>query len=47
MVILQLVDIPIPGNDDSLRSIEVVIADLMSAVSARSYKDRRASEAGC
>ena len=29
----QLVDIPIPGNDDSLRSIEVVIADLMSAVS--------------
>ena len=29
----DLVDIPIPGNDDSLRSIEVVIAELMSAVS--------------
>jgi small subunit ribosomal protein S2 len=28
----DLVDIPIPGNDDSLRSIEVVIAELMSAV---------------
>ncbi len=28
----QFVDIPIPGNDDSLRSIEVVIADLMTAV---------------
>lgn len=28
----QLVDIPIPGNDDSLRSIEVTVAYLMSAV---------------
>jgi len=40
----QLVDIPIPGNDDSLRSIEVVIADLMSAVS-EGLQSRRASEA--
>ena len=40
----QLVDIPIPGNDDSLRSIEVVIADLMSAVSD-GLQSRRASEA--
>ena len=39
----QLVDIPIPGNDDSLRSIEVVIADLMSAVS-EGLQSRRASE---
>jgi len=29
----QLVDVPIPGNDDSLRSIEVVISELISAVS--------------
>jgi len=40
----QLVDIPIPGNDDSLRSIEVVIADLMSAVSD-GLQSRRAAEA--
>jgi len=40
----ELVDIPIPGNDDSLRSIEVVIADLMSAVS-EGLQSRRASEA--
>ena len=39
-----LVDIPIPGNDDSLRSIEVVIADLMSAVS-EGLQLRRATEA--
>ena len=39
-----LVDIPIPGNDDSLRSIEVVIADLMSAVSD-GLQLRRATEA--
>ena len=39
-----LVDIPIPGNDDSLRSIEVVIADLMSAVS-EGLQLRRAAEA--
>ena len=39
-----LVDIPIPGNDDSLRSIEVVIADLMSAVSD-GLELRRATEA--
>jgi small subunit ribosomal protein S2 len=39
----QLVDIPIPGNDDSLRSIEVVIADLMSAVSD-GLQSRRAAE---
>ncbi|MDP7005530.1 MAG: 30S ribosomal protein S2 [Phycisphaerales bacterium] len=29
----ELVDLPIPGNDDSLRSIEVVIASLMESVS--------------
>ena len=40
----QLVDLPIPGNDDSLRSIEVVIADLMSAVS-EGLQERRAQEA--
>jgi small subunit ribosomal protein S2 len=40
----QLVDIPIPGNDDSLRSIEVVIAELMSAVSD-GLAGRRAKEA--
>jgi small subunit ribosomal protein S2 len=37
----QLVDLPIPGNDDSLRSIEVVVADLMGAVS-QGLQDRRA-----
>jgi small subunit ribosomal protein S2 len=40
----KLVDVPIPGNDDSLRSIEVVIAELMSAVS-EGLQDRRESEA--
>ena len=40
----DLVDIPIPGNDDSLRSIEVVIAELMSAVSD-GLASRRAKEA--
>jgi small subunit ribosomal protein S2 len=40
----QLVDIPIPGNDDSLRSIEVVIVDLMSAVN-EGMQGRRAAEA--
>ncbi len=40
----QLVDIPIPGNDDSLRSIEVVIAELMLAVSD-GLAGRRAKEA--
>jgi small subunit ribosomal protein S2 len=40
----DLVDIPIPGNDDSLRSIEVVVADLMSAVSD-GMQSRRATEA--
>ena len=40
----ELVDIPIPGNDDSLRSIEVVIADLMSAVTD-GLQSRRAAEA--
>ena len=39
----DLVDIPIPGNDDSLRSIEVVIAELMSAVSD-GLEGRRAKE---
>ena len=37
----ELVDLPIPGNDDSLRSIEVIIVDLMSAVS-EGLQDRRA-----
>ncbi|HIN09496.1 MAG TPA: 30S ribosomal protein S2 [Phycisphaerales bacterium] len=40
----ELVDIPIPGNDDSLRSIEVVIIDLMSAVN-EGMQGRRAAEA--
>jgi small subunit ribosomal protein S2 len=40
----QLVDVPIPGNDDSLRSIEVVIADLMEAVNA-GLEGRRAKAA--
>ena len=40
----ELVDIPIPGNDDSLRSIEVVIADLMSAVTD-GLQSRLAAEA--
>ena len=40
----DLVDIPIPGNDDSLRSIEVVIVELMSAVSD-GLAGRRAKEA--
>jgi small subunit ribosomal protein S2 len=40
----KLVDIPIPGNDDSLRSIEVVIIDLMSAVN-KGMQGRRAAEA--
>jgi small subunit ribosomal protein S2 len=40
----QLVDVPIPGNDDSLRSIEVVISELMSAVS-EGLQSRRAAEA--
>ena len=40
----ELVDIPIPGNDDSLRSIEVVIADLMLAVSD-GLQGRRDAEA--
>ncbi len=39
----ELVDIPIPGNDDSLRSIEVVIADLMAAV-GDGLQSRRAKE---
>jgi small subunit ribosomal protein S2 len=39
-----LVDLPIPGNDDSLRSIEVVIADLMEAVNA-GLEGRRAKAA--
>jgi len=38
-----LVDIPIPGNDDSLRSIEVIVAYLMSAVS-EGMQSRRATE---
>lgn len=38
-----LVDIPIPGNDDSLRSIEVIISDLMESV-AMGLEGRRASE---
>ena len=37
-------DIPIPGNDDSLRSIEVIVADLMGAVS-EGMQCRRATEA--
>ena len=40
----QLVDLPIPGNDDSLRSIEVVVAALMEAVNA-GLEGRRAKEA--
>lgn len=40
----QLVDVPIPGNDDSLRSIEVVISELMSAVT-EGLQSRRAAEA--
>ena len=36
----QLVDVPIPGNDDSLRSIEVVIADLMEAVNQEENRQR-------
>ena len=40
----ELVDIPIPGNDDSLRSIEVVIADLMLAV-GDGLQGRRDAEA--
>ena len=40
----KLLDIPIPGNDDSLRSIEVVIIDLMSAVN-EGMQGRRAAEA--
>jgi small subunit ribosomal protein S2 len=40
----QLVDLPIPGNDDSLRSIEVVIAYLMEAVNA-GLEGRRAKAA--
>ncbi len=40
----DLVDIPIPGNDDSLRSIEVIVADLMASVSD-GMKSRQASEA--
>ncbi len=40
----ELVDVPIPGNDDSLRSIEVVISELMSAVS-EGLQSRRAAEA--
>jgi small subunit ribosomal protein S2 len=39
----QLVDLPIPGNDDSLRSIEVVVAALMEAVNA-GLEGRRAKE---
>ena len=39
----ELVDLPIPGNDDSLRSIEVVIAALMEAVST-GLQGRRAKE---
>ena len=39
-----LVDIPIPGNDDSLRSIEVVIVELMTAVND-GLQDRREKEA--
>ncbi|MHC4949158.1 MAG: 30S ribosomal protein S2 [Planctomycetota bacterium] len=31
----DLVDIPIPGNDDSMRSIEVVIRELCDAVTSR------------
>jgi small subunit ribosomal protein S2 len=40
----QLVDLPIPGNDDSLRSIEVVIASLMEAVNS-GLEGRRAKAA--
>ena len=40
----QLVDVPIPGNDDSLRSIEVVIASLMESVNL-GLQDRRAKAA--
>ncbi len=39
-----LVDIPIPGNDDSLRSIEVIVSDLMAAVN-EGLQGRRAKEA--
>jgi small subunit ribosomal protein S2 len=40
----QLVDLPIPGNDDSLRSIEVVIAALMEAVNS-GLEGRRSKQA--
>jgi small subunit ribosomal protein S2 len=40
----KLVDLPIPGNDDSLRSIEVIIAALMEAVNA-GLEGRRAKAA--
>jgi small subunit ribosomal protein S2 len=41
----DLVDIPIPGNDDSMRSIDVVIRELCLAV-AEGKQNRQASPAG-
>ncbi|MHC5114117.1 MAG: 30S ribosomal protein S2 [Planctomycetota bacterium] len=41
----DMVDIPIPGNDDSMRSIEVVIREICDAVN-RGKAGRSASEKG-
>jgi small subunit ribosomal protein S2 len=41
----DLVDIPIPGNDDSMRSIDVVIRELCLAV-AEGKQQRQMSDAG-
>jgi len=41
----DIVDIPIPGNDDSMRSIEVIVRELCDAVS-RGKAGRSAAEKG-
>jgi small subunit ribosomal protein S2 len=40
----ELADIPIPGNDDSMRSIDVVIRELCGAI--KDGKSQRATEDG-
>jgi len=42
----DLVDIPIPGNDDSMRSIEVIIRELAAAVNEGKTGRQGAVEAG-
>ena len=41
----DLVDIPIPGNDDAMRSIELIVQDLCNAISEATALRTKAAEA--